>query len=483
MTNIQSTVRVRIGPSPTGEAHIGIGYIALFNYVFAKKYGGKFILRIEDTDKKRFNKYSENSIINSLKWLGIVWDEGPDIGGRYGPYRQSERKEIYKTYIDKLFKFDKVYWCICTHERLKKLKEHQISLKQPSRYDGFCRKKSKKDILNNIIKGKEAVVRLKVPLSGCTIFQDMLRGSITISNSNIDDQILLKSDGFPTYHFANVVDDYLMQISHVLRGEEWISSTPKHVLLYEFLKISPPKFCHLPLLRNIDKTKVSKRENSVSITYYRQAGFYPDAMINFLGLISFSFKDGRDVFSIYDFIKEFSIKQISLGSPIFDIQKLLWLNNLYISKKLTNYQIVKYLQKQFFSYKYLYKIVPLVKGRLSKFEDFIKYYDFFFVGDISTNPIYYLIEDVGSKKSYQLIYLLLSSIGSLMDFSAKNIERHLKEFCIDNHISFKSLLMSIRMMITGKKISSPLFKTIEILGKERCLYRIKASLKILKSMQ
>ena len=391
MTKKVLNIRVRIGPSPTGDPHVGTLYVALFNYAFAKKNSGKFILRIEDTDQKRSNKQSEKNIINSLKWFGLSWDEGPDIGGPCGPYRQSERKEIYKKYIDQLFKKNKVYWCTCSHKRLADVRKRQLILKQPTSYDGYCRRRSQKEVLKEIADGASAVVRLKTPKIGNTVFHDILRGNISISNSEIDDQVLFKGDGFPTYHLANVVDDHLMKISHILRGEEWISSTPKHILLYEFLGFNPPKFCHLPLLRNADKSKVSKRKNSVSISYYKQAGFLSDSLLNFLGLMAFSFKDGREMFSLNDFINEFSLKRISLGGPVFDIQKMLWLNGRYIREKRKNSQIVDYLQKQLFSDKYLNKIVPLVKDRFKKSEDFIKYADFFFIGNVLIDPINYVI--------------------------------------------------------------------------------------------
>ncbi len=340
MTKKTSNIKVRIGPSPTGDPHVGTGYVGLFNYAFARKNGGTFVLRIEDTDKKRSTKQSEQNIINLLKWLGLSWDEGPDVGGPYGPYRQSERKDIYRKYLNQLLHSDKAYWCTCSPERLADVRKHQLSLKQATRYDGSCRKRLQKEVLKEIEDGATGVVRLKTPKEGITKFHDMLRGNISIANTEIDDQVLLKADGFPTYHLANVVDDHLMGITYVLRGEEWISSTPKHVLLYKFLGVKMPEFCHLPLLRNADKSKVSKRKNPVSLGYYKQAGFLPDALLNFLGLMAFSFEDGREMFTLKDFVEEFSPGRISLGSPVFDMQKLLWLNGRYIREKREDHQIV-----------------------------------------------------------------------------------------------------------------------------------------------
>ncbi|MEI6806362.1 MAG: glutamate--tRNA ligase, partial [Myxococcaceae bacterium] len=259
-------IRVRIGPSPTGDPHVGTGYVSLFNYAFAKQQGGKFILRIEDTDQKRSSPESEQAILDSVKWLGINWDEGPDIGGPCGPYRQSERLDIYKKHVDMLLASGHAYWCTCTAERLAEVRKRQLALKQPTGYDGCCREL-------NLTSG--IVVRLKTPREGETVFHDALRGEIKIGNSEVDDQVLFKSDGFPTYHLANVVDDHLMKITHVIRGEEWISSTPKHVLLYRFFGWEPPAFAHLPLLRNADKSKVAKRKNPVSLEYFKQAGYLP----------------------------------------------------------------------------------------------------------------------------------------------------------------------------------------------------------------
>jgi glutamyl-tRNA synthetase len=323
-------IRVRIAPSPTGDPHVGTGYIALFNYAFAKKNGGKFILRIEDTDRFRSTKESEVAILAALKWLGITWDEGPDIGGDFGPYRQSERSDIYKEYAERLLSKGAAYRCICTSERLEELRRRQLLLKQPTGYDGHCRECSTEEIRKAIEDGASFVIRLKTPKSGNIVMHDVLRGEIVIACTEVDDQVLMKSDGFPTYHLANIVDDHLMGITHVIRGEEWISSLPKHVLLYDALGLKKPQFCHLPLLRNADKSKVSKRKNPVSLNYFKEAGFLPQALLNFLGLMAYSMPDGREIFSLPDFIEHFQLQRISLGGPVFDVKKLTWLNGRYL---------------------------------------------------------------------------------------------------------------------------------------------------------
>ena len=465
-------IRVRIGPSPTGDPHVGTGYVSLFNYAFAKQQGGKFILRIEDTDQKRSSLESEQAILSSLKWLGINWDEGPDIGGPCGPYRQSERLDIYQKHVQILLDKGHAYWCTCTAERLAEVRKRQLALKQPTGYDGHCREL-------NLTSG--LVVRLKTPKEGQTIFNDTLRGEIKIENSEVDDQVLFKSDGFPTYHLANIVDDHLMKITHVIRGEEWISSTPKHVLLYRFFGWEPPQFAHLPLLRNADKSKVSKRKNPVSLEYFKQAGYLPDALVNFLGLMAFSFEDGTEIFSLEDFVKNFKLERVSLGGPVFDLKKLLWLNGRYLREKRSDSQMVSYLQDQLFSTEYLSKIVPLVKERVEKSEDFIEYADFFFKGSVLVDLENYLIKGIEDKKKLVELYeLLIEKLENLRPFDVPNLEAVLRIFCEEQQVKSKDLFMPVRLMVTGKKATPPLFDTLVVLGRERCRTRLRAALGELK---
>lgn len=464
-------IRVRIGPSPTGDPHVGTGYVSLFNYAFAKQQGGKFILRIEDTDQKRSTPESEQAILSSLKWLGINWDEGPDIGGPCGPYRQSERLDIYKQHVDKLLASGHAYWCTCTAERLAEVRKRQLALKQPTGYDGHCRE------LNHT----SGVVRLKTPREGQTVFNDTLRGEIKIENSEVDDQVLFKSDGFPTYHLANVVDDHLMRITHVIRGEEWISSTPKHVLLYRFFGWEHPQFAHLPLLRNADKSKVSKRKNPVSLEYFREAGYLPDALLNFLGLMAFSFEDGTEIFLLQDFVKNFKLERVSLGGPVFDLKKLLWLNGRYLREKRSDAQVVSYIQEQLFGTDYMSKIIPLVKERVEKSEDFIEYADFFFKGSVLVDPENYLIKSIEDKKKLIELYeLLIERLENLRPFDVPNLESALRAFCDEQQVKAKDLFMPVRLMATGKKATPPLFDTLAVLGRERCRTRLRAALGELK---
>lgn len=482
MTHDMSQVRVRIAPSPTGDPHVGTAYIGLFNYAFAQKNGGQFILRIEDTDQKRSTLESEQAILDSLKWLGINWAEGPDKGGPYGPYRQSERLPLYREHVEELIQKGHAYWCTCSAERLAEVRKRQLALKQPTGYDGYCRQREQSEVLAEMAQGAPAVVRLKVPKEGSTSFVDMLRGVVSFNNSEIDDQVLLKSDGFPTYHLANVVDDRLMKITHVMRGEEWISSTPKHVLLYEAFGWQMPQFCHLPLLRNADKSKVSKRKNPVSISYYKEAGYLPEALLNFLGLMAFSFPDSREMFTLSDFVENFSLDRISLGGPVFDLQKLLWLNGRYLREKKTDDQWVNYLQEQLFNRDYLKKIVPLIKERVEKSEDFVGYSDFFFMGNVGIDPHSYVMKDIEKKRQLELYELLAEQIDNLRPFEPTLIETALRAFCQEHQIKTKDLFMPLRLMVTGKKATPPLFETMAVLGRERCRTRIRAAIQTMKTI-
>src|SRR5512142_1764426 len=328
------SVRTRIAPSPTGDPHVGTAYVALFNYAFARKHGGQFLLRIEDTDRERSSAASEAMIFEALHWLGLRWDEGPDVGGPHGPYRQSERTAIYREHAAELVRRGAAYPCFCTRERLDALREEQKARKQNFGYDGHCRALPREEAGRRAATGEPHVVRLAMPAEGETVVADLLRGELRFDNAQVDDQVLLKSDGFPTYHLANVVDDHLMGITHVIRAEEWLSSLPKHAILYQGFGWEPPVFCHLPLLRNADRSKISKRKNPVSVNFYKRAGYLPEVMLNFLALMGWSMPDEHEEFTLEEFIDEFTLERISLGGPVFDVEKLRWLNGKYLRRLL-----------------------------------------------------------------------------------------------------------------------------------------------------
>ena len=323
-------VRTRIAPSPTGDPHVGTAYVALINYLYAKKHGGKFLLRIEDTDRARSTPESEHAILASLRWLGLAWDEGPDIGGPFGPYRQSERAAIYQQHIEELLDKGHAFRCFCTPERLDEMRDTQRIMKQPPRYDGLCLKLSQDEVARNLAAGVPYVVRLKVPDHGVSVVEDLRRGRIEIEWNTVDMQILMKSDGLPTYHLANVVDDHLMEITHVIRGEEWVSSAPKHLLLYQYFGWEAPALMHVPLLRNPDKSKLSKRKNPTSILFFERMGYLPEALLNFLGLMIAGALEGEEMMNIEALLERFSLERISLGGPVFDVAKLDWLNGRYL---------------------------------------------------------------------------------------------------------------------------------------------------------
>ncbi|WP_224244554.1 glutamate--tRNA ligase [Hyalangium gracile] len=474
-------IRVRIAPSPTGDPHVGTAYISLFNYAFAKQRGGKFLLRIEDTDQTRSTRQSEEAILQSLRWLGFKWDEGPDIGGPHAPYRQSERLHIYREQVETLVASRKAYWCSCTEERLSQLRKEQMARKQNPGYDRRCRDRDPAEVQAEIKAGAPGVVRLAVPREGTTVFNDLLRGEIKIENSEIDDQVLLKSDGFPTYHLANIVDDHLMGITHVMRGEEWITSTPKHVLLYQAFGWEAPRFAHLPLLRNADKSKVSKRKNPVSLSYFREAGYLPHALINFLGMMAFTFEDGREIFSLEDFVQHFKLERISLGGPVFDLAKLQWLNGRYLREKTSDTEWVSYLKEQLFSDSYLTRIVQLVRERVEKSEDFIGYADFFFKGSVGAPVAELLLKGKTKKEAVELYEEFVEKVDTCFDFSPPKIEALMRAFCEEKGVSAKEFFAPVRLMVTGKKATPPLFETMAVLGRERVRTRIRAAISELKA--
>jgi glutamyl-tRNA synthetase len=465
--------RVRLAPSPTGDPHVGTIYQALFNYVFAKKNGGKFILRIEDTDRVRSRKKHEEEIFEALLWLGLKWDEGPDIGGPLGPYRQSERFEIYKKYSEELISKGHAYHCFCTKERLDELRLEQQKNNKRTKYDSKCSTLSKDEISKNLSEGKPFVVRMKVPSDGniCK-FNDLFRGEIAIDYETVDEQILIKTDGFPTYHLANVVDDHLMEISHIIRGEEWISSAPKHLLLYSYFGWEPPKLCHLPLLRNPDKSKLSKRKNPTSINFYKRLGILPEAMMNFLGLMSYSMPDEREMFSIEEMISEFDSSKISLGGPVFDIDKLKWLNGKYIREKMSNEELLERLKNWVLNDEFLLKLMPHAKPRLSTFSDFIPLVSFLFRENIELKKEDLLIENKTEDELKEIIQIAIWEIEKLETWETNNIFTLFKSLSEKFNLKTRLFFRPFFVAITGQKDSISLFDSMVLLGKEMTRARL-----------
>jgi glutamyl-tRNA synthetase len=493
MTNSISTteapIRVRIAPSPTGDPHVGTAYIGLINYIYARQRSGKFVLRIEDTDRARFVATSEQEIFNSLRWLGLTWDEGPDVGGPYGPYRQSERSEIYREHCDILLANGTAYRCFCTAEELEAARKQQTAAKLPPRYPGTCRHLSPAAKEANLKEGKPFVVRMAVPphagdATTSTTFRDELRGDITFEHSNVDDQVLMKSDGFPTYHLANVVDDHLMQITDVIRAEEWISSTPKHVLLYRAFGWQLPRFWHMPLLRNLDKSKISKRKNPVSLIYYRQAGFLPEAVINFLGLMGGGMPDSAgpvaEKFSLSEMVERFDVKNIRLGGPVFDLTKLKWLNGEYL-RALTPEAFYTALRETILSDAYLIHIAPLVQTRIETLGEFGNLTHFFFADDILPTAEVFVpkkrtLEETLAFATEQLTVL------EATDWTHEALEPALKKLGEEKQWSVKENFMLLRAIITGSTMSPPLLESMVVFGKARSLDRVRRFLDTQKKL-
>ena len=480
-------VRVRVAPSPTGDPHVGTAYAALFNYAYAKKMGGSLVLRIEDTDRVRSNPESERMIFDSLRWLGLDWDEGPDIGGEFGPYRQSERSGLYREYCEKLVDSGHAYPCFCTRERLDELRARQRAAKASHMgYDGLCRPIPPEEARRRREAGEHHVIRLAMPRVGTAVVADLLRGEIEFDNAQIDDQVLLKSDGFPTYHLANVVDDHLMEISHVIRAEEWINSLPKHVALYEAFGWEPPVFCHLPLLRNRDKSKISKRKNPVSLNYYRNAGFLPEAMLNYLARMGWAMPDEREEFSMDEFIDSFQLEQITLGGPVFDLSKLIWLNGRYI-RNLSDDELFDRLRDGVIDDSYLRRIIPLVRERIDKLEDFAGYAGFFFDEELTIEPdaIPKLVAKGRTAEETRrgLEELLQGVLEPLATWEAESLEEHARRFCEAAGWTPKELYMPIRIAVTGRTASPPLFETMSVLGPDRCRRRLGSAIEVLGNMR
>jgi len=465
-------IRVRIAPSPTGDPHVGTAYTALFNYVFAKKHGGKFILRIEDTDQTRARASSEQQIFSSLKWLGLNWDEGPDCGGPYGPYRQSERLDIYREYTQKLVDSGHAYACFCTAERLDKVRAEQKAANLTTRYDGHCRNLSPADVAKQKAAGTSHVIRLRVPTDGVTRFVDLLRGELQFDNERIDDQVLMKTDGFPTYHLANVVDDYLMKITHVIRAEEWISSTPKHALLYRAFGWEEPVFCHLPLLRNSDRSKISKRKNPVSLTYYRRAGMLPEAIVNFLALMGWSYGDDREIFALDDMVQVFDLQRISIGGPVFDMVKLTWLNQHYMHK-MDEDAFIHYIREELFSKEFLSRLKPLALERMSRFEQFVDNNAFFFNGALDYKHVEVLPASKDKDAVREMLQQLLEQLDELYDWQNKPLHDLLNAHREKIAWKPKDYFMTIRLIVTGRKDSPPLTESMELIGREIVRFRIR----------
>lgn len=476
--------RVRIAPSPTGDPHVGTAYIALFNYAFARRHGGRFVLRIEDTDQQRYTEGSEQAILESLRWLGLSWDEGPDVGGDHGPYRQSERLLVYREHLKTLLEQGKAYRCFCTRERLDALRKQQMEAKARLGYDGHCRELPPAEAAARAEAGEAHVVRLKVPSEGHTVVLDQLRGEVQFAHAEIDDQVLLKSDGFPTYHLANVVDDHLMGITHVIRGEEWLSSTPKHVLLYQAFGWEQPQWIHLGLLRNADKSKLSKRKNPVSIIHYRELGFLPQTFLNFLATLGFSMGDDVERFSLQEMIDAFSWDKVSVGGPVFDARKLEAFSADDI-RALTPEALMGHIESDVLRGERLRAMLDLARERIDTLDDFVPYVSFMFGGTVDYTTV--LPRAAIKKRSYEDSAKILATYIDEIErdpqargFSPEPLEAFTRDFCERHGWKAKELFTLLRIACTGRTAAPPLFDTMALVGKDRARMRIRDFIGVLR---
>jgi glutamyl-tRNA synthetase len=479
-------VRVRFAPSPTGFPHVGNIRTALFNWLFARHTGGKFIVRIEDTDTARTVEGSLESILDSLRWLGLTWDEGPEVGGDYGPYIQSKRLALYKEAAEKLIKEGFAYRCYCTSERLEAMRAEQQKNKQALGYDRYCRDLRAEERTKMEASGAPSVIRFKTPLEGRTQFQDILRGEVVFENSTVDDFVLLKSDGFPVYHLASTVDDHLMQISHVLRAEEWLSSTPKHIMLYNAFKYEPPQFAHMPLILGPDRSKLSKRHGAATLTEYRDQGYLQETMLNFLALLGWSLDEKTEIMSRQQLVEYFSIERISRTAAIFNREKLDWMNGMYIRSLSVDdltARVCPFLEKDLppdvkrpLDINYVRQIVPLIRERISTLKDAATYADFFFLDKLEYDSAMLTGKKMTAETAIMALKGAANKISSLESLSQELLEVTLRHLADDLGIKTGQLFNALRVATTAREAAPPLFATMAVLGKERCLKRINAAL-------
>jgi len=472
-------VRTRVAPSPTGDPHVGTAYMALFSYCFAKQHGGQFLLRIEDTDVARSTKASEQKILDSLRWLGLEWDEGPDVEGPCGPYRQSERLDIYKAHVEQLLEQGDAFYCFCTPDDLDAMRQAQMAAGETARYDGRCAHCSAEDVKAKLEAGAPHVVRMKVPSEGTCQFEDKLRGTIEIDWSQIDMQVLMKGDGFPTYHLAVVVDDHLMGITHIIRGEEWINSAPKHQLLYQYFNWPMPELIHMPLLRNPDKSKLSKRKNPTSIGFYKDMGYLPEAVLNYLGMLGWSMPSGEEKFSLEEMVTAFDIERISMGAPVFDVEKLTWLNGRWLRESLSDDDLIDRLVEWRFNRAKLQEVIPLVKERVDVFSQLAPMTAYLVEGMPAINAESFAATKQSEDELKRSLQFALWVLEAQQDWQSASLQSALKGLAEAMDIKIRDLLGPLFVAVSGRPVSPPLFDSMAILGADMTRARIRHALNAL----
>ena len=473
----QELVRVRFAPSPTGFLHIGGARTALYNWLFAKANKGVFILRIEDTDRTRSTEEAVKAILDGLEWLGIDWDEGPDVGGDAGPYFQTQRLNTYKDWADKLVKEGKAYYCFCTPEELGEQRKLAAQRKEAPKYNARCRKLSTSDVEKLSSSGKPKVLRFKLPMTGITKVHDLIRGEVSFENELLDDFVLIKSDGFPTYNFAAVVDDHLMRITHVIRGDDHLSNTPRQILLYQAFGLTPPKFAHIPMIMGPDKARLSKRHGATSVIEYKDLGYLPEAMVNYIARLGWGYKD-QEIFSRQELIEKFSVEKVQKTSAVFDVTKLNWLNSHYIKSLGIDGVIshtMPFIEQAYpgADKAYAEKVIKCLHDRMKTFVEIVPLSEYFFKDDFSMDPearSRYL-DKPGVK---EIVEKLKGKLSKISDFTRENIEKAFKGLAEELKIKLGEIIHPTRALLTGRSESPGIYDVVEVLGKEKTIKRLSA---------
>ena len=485
-------IRVRFAPSPTGALHVGGARTAIFNWLYARSKSGKFILRIEDTDKSRSTGEAIRTILQGLEWLGLDWDEGPNVGGNFGPYHQAERLHIYQEHALKLYRSGKTYKCYCTPEELDAMRKAQEKRKEAPRYDGRCKNLSRAQLEKFGMEGKPCVFRFKIPETGTTVIDDLVKGKVEFKNELLDDFVILKSDGFPTYNFAAAVDDNLMEISHVIRGEDHLSNTPKQILIYQAFGFPLPAFAHIPMILGKDRSKLSKRHGATAVTEYEKQGYLPEAMLNYLARLGWGYGD-EEIFSREDLIKKFSLDRVVKTPAIFDTEKLDWLNGHYIRKSLPEriadlaepflmeaYPDIKKMETEKTGLNYVIRVVKCLQDRLRVIPDIVPLSEFFFK-DVSE------YEKAAAEKHFkdpnvsETLNKLKEKLSALKNFDHQSIEGAFKGLAEELKVKLGIIIHPARLALTGRKVSPGIYEVVEILGKEKVVARLERALDYLKT--
>lgn len=495
--NKNQPVRVRFAPSPTGRTHLGSGRTALYNYLLARQTGGTFILRIEDTDRKRYNPESEQELIDSLHWLGIQWDEGPDVGGPHAPYHQSQRKEIYQQYAKQLIDAGHAYYCFCTPERLAQVRLERQKLKQPSHYDGTCRNLPIEESTQRVAEGESHVIRFKTPHEGSVTVHDLLRGDITVENENIDDYIIVKSDGLALYHLAAMVDDHLMGISHVIRGAEWLATFPLHAHIIRAFGWQEPIWIHLSLfLKPSGKGKMSKRDSSqlmkdgksIYLTDLMSMGYLPEGVLNWTALMGWSFDDHTEFFTLENLVDLFNIERLNPSPAAINFSKLDHFNGLHI-RNLTVPDLAQRLRPFFEKAGYsvddekLLMITPLIQQRIVTLEDAPEMGGFFFEKEVQPVPEELVGKQMTAQESAEVVRMALQELNKLPEINHETAEEPMRQLAESQGLKAGQLFGILRVAVTGRSVSPPLFETMEVIGKQTVLARIQQAIEMLESLE